>query len=48
MSISSAELDVSAISRDEGAKSDYDEDGGYSLMMNYFLYDGCTCSSVVS
>ena len=33
MSVSSAELDVLAISRDEGAKSDYcDEDGGYSLM----------------
>ena len=49
MSISSAELDVLAISRDEGAKSDYDdEDGGYSLMMNSCLYDGYTCLIVVS
>ena len=49
LSISSAQLDVLAISPDEGAKSDYDdEDGGYSLMMNSFLYDGCTCSIVVS
>ena len=48
MSVSSAELDVLAISRDVGAKSDYDdEDGGYSLM-NSFLYDGYTCSIVVS
>ena len=45
MSISFAELDGLAISRDEGAQSDYsDEDGGYSLMMNLFLYDGYTCS----
>ena len=32
VNISSAELDVLAISRDEGARSEYDdEDGGYSL-----------------
>ena len=43
VSISSAELGVLAISRDEGAKSDYDdEDGRYSLM-NSFIYDGYTC-----
>ena len=49
VSTSSAELDVLAISRDEGAKSDYgDEDGGCSLMMNSLLYDGYTCSIVVS
>ena len=48
MSISSAELGVLAISRDEGAKSDYDdEDGRYSLM-NSFIYDGYTSSIVVS
>ena len=48
MNISSAELDFLAISRDEGAKSDYnDEDGGYSLM-NSFRHDGYTCSIVVS
>ena len=48
VSISSAELGVLAISRDEGAKSDYDdEDGRYSLM-NSFIYDGYTSSIVVS
>ena len=48
MSISSVELDILAISRDEGAKSHYDEDGEYSLMMNSFLYDGYTRSIVIS
>ena len=49
VSISPAELDVLVISRDEGAKTDYDdEDGGYSLMMKLFLCDGYTCSIVVS
>ena len=36
VSISSTDFDVLVIWRDEGAKSDYDEDGGYSLM-NSFL-----------
>ena len=49
MSISSAELDVLAISRNEGAESECDdEDGGYSSMINSFLNDGYTCSTVVS
>ena len=31
----------------KGQKNYYgDEDGGYSLMMNSFLYDGYTCSIV--
>ena len=47
MSISSTDFDVLVIWRDEGAKSDYDEDGGCSLM-NSYLYDGYTCSNGVS
>ena len=47
MSTSSVKLDVFAIPRDERAKSDCDEDGGYSLVMNSFLHDGYTCSFVV-
>ena len=47
MSTSSVKLDVFAIPRDERAKSDCDEDGGYSLVMNSFLCDGYTCSIVV-
>ena len=48
MGISSAELDVLGISRDERATSDYDDKDGYSLMMNSRLYDGYTCSVVIS
>ena len=47
VSTSSVKLDVFAIPRDERAKSDCDEDGGYSLVMNSFLCDGYTCSIVV-
>ena len=48
VNISSAELDGLDISRDEGSKSDCDDEGGGYLLMNSFLYDGYTCSIVVS